>query len=62
MKVDQFTIITFNLLERRDLLCAVCDTVFSSAWDLCQHCQQEHSIAIFKEQVIKSLKLHQILK
>ena len=35
--------------DQRELLCAVCDIVFSSAWDLCQHCQQEHGIAIFKE-------------
>lgn len=40
--------------KERELLCAVCDSVFSTAWDLCQHCQQEHSIAIFKEQVIKT--------
>lgn len=39
-----------NNKDQRGLLCAVCDIVFSSAWDLCQHCQQEHGIAIFKEQ------------
>ncbi|XP_053402362.1 splicing factor, proline- and glutamine-rich-like isoform X2 [Mercenaria mercenaria] len=32
----------------RNLLCAVCDAVFKTAWDLCQHCQEEHSIEIFK--------------
>lgn len=32
----------------RTLLCAVCDAVFKTAWDLCQHCQEEHSIEIFK--------------
>lgn len=40
--------------RERELLCAVCDSVFSTAWDLCQHCQQEHSIAIFKEQEVKT--------
>lgn len=36
-----------------NLLCAVCDSTFKTAWDLCQHCQEEHSIAIFKEQAVK---------
>lgn len=53
-KCQNQPIVENNLSERRDLLCAVCDTVFSSAWDLCQHCQQEHSIAIFKEQELKT--------
>ncbi|KAH3772070.1 hypothetical protein DPMN_173404, partial [Dreissena polymorpha] len=33
----------------RQLLCAVCDAEFPTAWDLCHHCQEEHNIAIFKE-------------
>ncbi|KAL4234878.1 hypothetical protein ACF0H5_006520 [Mactra antiquata] len=34
----------------RTLLCAVCDVGFKTAWDLCHHCQEEHSIEIFKVQ------------
>ncbi|KAK7113880.1 uncharacterized protein [Littorina saxatilis] len=31
-----------------ELECASCDARFSSAWSLCQHCQDEHDISIFK--------------
>lgn len=37
-----------SLEPERSLLCAVCDAMFKTAWDLCQHCQEEHSIEIFK--------------
>ena len=34
------------------LVCATCETQFSSAWCLCQHCEEEHQMNIYK--VIKT--------
>lgn len=34
--------------EPFELDCAKCDARFSSAWALCQHCQNEHDVGIFK--------------
>ncbi|KAK3086536.1 hypothetical protein FSP39_019855 [Pinctada imbricata] len=34
--------------EPTQLLCASCNAEFASAWDLCQHCQQEHGLNIYK--------------
>lgn len=44
--------------EPNQLTCASCDAQFSSAWALCQHCQGEHNINIFKsdtEEVIEEV-------
>ncbi|KAK3754072.1 hypothetical protein RRG08_024149 [Elysia crispata] len=30
------------------LVCATCETQFSSAWCLCQHCEEEHQMNIYK--------------
>ncbi|KAL5022580.1 hypothetical protein ScPMuIL_001735 [Solemya velum] len=34
--------------EPIELSCATCDAEFSSAWDLCQHCQKQHGTVIYK--------------
>lgn len=38
--------------REKELLCAVCDSVFNTAWDICQHCQQEHGFDIFREREV----------
>ena len=37
--------------EHMQLDCATCDARFDSAWALCQHCQKEHNLSIFKTKV-----------
>ncbi|XP_041376275.1 heterogeneous nuclear ribonucleoproteins C1/C2-like isoform X2 [Gigantopelta aegis] len=45
--------------EPTQFLCASCDAIFSTAWSLCQHCQKEHEMSIYKD---KDEELKQDLK
>lgn len=42
--------------EPGQLDCSSCDARFDSAWALCQHCQTEHKMSIFKSEVSGNLK------
>ncbi|XP_025076539.1 uncharacterized protein LOC112553494 [Pomacea canaliculata] len=41
---------TSNAEEPGQLDCSSCDARFDSAWALCQHCQTEHKMSIFKSE------------